>query len=174
MDFAVLPAEEPPGSLGDARELLDAYLDYYRGTVLRKLDGLGEEELRGSRLPSGWTPLELLKHLTWVERRWLRWGFAAEATDEPWGDQGPDGAWHVPAEESIEDVKAAYVEQCERSRQIAAGVPLARRARTGGRFATPDEAPTLGWILFHVLQEYARHAGHLDIARELIDGTVGE
>ena len=55
MDFPVLPAEEPPGSLGDARELLDAYLDYYRGTVLRKLDGLGEEELRGSRLPSGWS-----------------------------------------------------------------------------------------------------------------------
>ncbi|GAA3647760.1 DUF664 domain-containing protein [Streptomyces chitinivorans] len=58
--------------------MASAYLDHYRDTVLRKLAGLSEAELRGSRLPSGWSPLELLWHLTCVERRWFRWGFTVE------------------------------------------------------------------------------------------------
>jgi hypothetical protein len=165
---------EPPASLGGVGELLDAYLDYYRDTVLRKLDGLSEEELRGSRLPSGWTPLALLVHLTWVERRWFNWGFAAEPTEQPWGDQGPGGAWQVPAGDTVEDVRATFTAQCARSRSAVAGVPVEQRAATGGRFVTAAEAPTLAWIKLHVLQEYARHAGHLDIARELVDGVTGE
>jgi hypothetical protein len=167
-------AAEPPGSLGDPRELLDAYLDHYRDTVLRKLAGLAEEQLRTSRVPSGWTPLELLVHLTWVERRWLSWGFAAEPLERPWGENGPDGAWLAPADRSADELLAEFTAQCARSRAIAAGVPSDRPAATGGRFPTGGEAPTLAWILFHLLQEYARHVGHLDIARELIDGAVGE
>jgi hypothetical protein len=166
--------EEPPATLTDVEELFDAYLDFYRDTVLRKIDGLPEEELRSSRLPSGWTPLAMIVHLTWVERRWFGWGFAAEPTEQPWGDQGADGAWTVPAGHSVADVRAAFVAQCERSRAIVAGVPLDQRAATGGRFPTAAEAPALAWIKFHVLQEYARHTGHLDIARELADGAVGE
>ncbi|MFD5070560.1 DUF664 domain-containing protein [Streptomyces sp. NPDC058369] len=57
---------------------------------------------------------------------------------------------------------------------LAAPAALSDKARLGGRFKTPDQAPSLGRILFHLLQEYARHAGHLDIARELIDGRTGE
>jgi len=169
-----MTGQEPPGSLGDLRELLDAYLDHYRDVVLRKLDGLPEEELRHSRVPSGWTPLGLLVHLTWVERRWLVWGMLGEPLDEPWGDRGPDDGWWVPEGWSAERVRAEFVAQATRSRKIISGVPAAQRAALGGRFATPAEAPTLGWILFHLLQEYARHAGHLDISRELTDGTVGE
>jgi hypothetical protein len=166
--------DEPPGSLGDPRVLVDEYLEYYRDVVLRKLDGLSEEELRRSRVPSGWTPLGLLVHLTWVERRWLVWGFAAEPVDEPWGDRGPDASWRVPDGWTGEIARAEFAAQVTRSRQIVAGVPAGQRAATGGRFATAADAPTLGWILFHLLQEYARHAGHLDIARELADGAVGE
>jgi uncharacterized damage-inducible protein DinB len=166
--------DEPPKSLADARELLDAYLDYYRDAVMRKINGLSEQDLRSSRLPSGWTPLELLVHLTWVERRWFRWDFAGERFAQPWGDRGPDGAWQVPDSVSTDTIKASFIAQCEQSRQTAAGASLTERAQPGGRFATAAEAPTLAWILFHVLQEYARHAGHLDIARELIDGTIGE
>jgi hypothetical protein len=173
--MTVLPeAQEPPGTLGDPRELLDAYLDFCRDAVLRKLVGLPEEELRRSRVPSGWAPLELLVHLTWVERRWLVWGFLGEPTTDPWGDNGPDGAWRVPQGWSADDVRAAFTAQCARSREIVAGIPSGQRAATGGRFAAAAEAPTLGWILFHVLQEYARHAGQLDVARELADGVVGE
>jgi hypothetical protein len=166
--------DEPPATLTDPGELLDAYLDYYRDTVLRKIDGLSDAELRGSRLLSGWTPLAMIVHLTWVERRWFGWGFAAEPTEQPWGDRGADGAWSVPAGDSAEDVRVAFVAQCARSRAIVAGVPLDQRAAIGGRFPTAVEAPALAWIKLHVLQEYARHAGHLDIVRELADGSVGE
>src|SRR5262249_54016136 len=126
-----------------------------------------------SRLPSGWTPLELLVHLTMMERRWFRWGFAGEQVDDPWGDWD-DGRWHVPDGATTGELVARFQAQCAASRQTVAGVPLAQRARTGGRFANPGEAPALSWIMFHVLQEYARHAGHLDIVRELADGSVGE
>lgn len=168
---------EPPRSLGDPAALLAGYLDFYRDVVRRKLDGLAEADARRSVVPSGWSPLEVVVHLMWVERRWIRWGFTAEPFDQPWGDNGtagPHGRWQVPEGATVAGVLAEFAAECERSRSIVAGVPLDRRGAIGGRFTTEAEAPTLGWILFHVLQEYARHAGHLDIARELIDGATGE
>ncbi|SDM21413.1 DinB family protein [Allokutzneria albata] len=159
--------DEPDITLGDPAELLAGYLDYYRSEVLRKIDGLSETELRSSRVPSGWTPIGLVNHLAHMERRWLRWGFRAEQVDDPWGDSG-----NWTPQTPTADVITFYREQAEHSRKIAASAGLAERARAGGRF-TEDDRPTLGWILFHVLQEYARHAGHLDIARELTDGSVG-
>jgi uncharacterized damage-inducible protein DinB len=169
----VEPPPEPSEKLSDPRELLTAYLDFYRQAILRKLEGLPEAELRASHLPTGWTPLELLKHLAGVERRWFRWGFAGEDVDEPWVEQGPDNRWHVGDGETFEDVRALFLDECERSRQIVAGARLDQVASDRGRF-DPGGPPTLSWILFHVLQEYARHAGHLDVARELADGRVGE
>jgi hypothetical protein len=168
------PPPEPSDTLTDPRDLLVGYLDYYRGAALRKLDGLPEDQARTSRLPSGWTPLELLKHLAYVELRWLRWGFAAEPIETPWGDEGPDGRWHVADDETADDIKALFLDECERSRQIVASARLTDIARDGGRFDTPESPPALIWILFHLLQEYARHVGHLDVVRELIDGAVGE
>jgi hypothetical protein len=174
--FAESPPE-PPGTLSDPRELLNAYLDFYRAATLRKIDGLPAHELRTSRLPSGWTPLGLLKHLAYVERRWLQWGFAGEQVDDPWGDNAdgdPVGGWHVSADETADSVRAFFLQQCERSRQIAAAASLSQNGAIGGRFGRPGPAPTLAWILFHLLQEYARHVGHLDVARELADGVIGE
>ena len=168
------PLNEPPSDLGDPAELLDAYLDYYRAVILRKLDGMSDGELRTSRLPSGWTPLELLKHLTHVERRWFQWGFVAEQVDEPWADNGPDGRWRVAPEESVDALVRAYREQAAVSRSIVAAADLSQLAGLGGRFEPGGHRPTLAWIMFHVLQEYARHAGHLDVARELADGATGE
>lgn len=168
------PRGEPPRTMSDPKELLAGYLDYYRATVLQKLAGLGEVELRGSRLPSGWSPLELLWHLTHVERRWLVWGFDRQDVAAPWGDHDAAGRWRVPEGMSAAEVVRRFEEQCARSRQIVGAAGLADRASTGGRFDTEAEAPALSWILLHLLQEYARHAGHLDIARELADGRVGE
>src|SRR2546421_7488120 len=142
---------EPAISLGDPRALLDGYLDYSREVVLRKLDGLSDEELRRSRVPSGWTPLGLLVHLASMERRWLVWGFLGEAVDEPWRDSAPDGGWRIPDGWTAERARAEYVAQCARSRKIASGVPSEQVAALGGRFGTEaePEPPTLGWILFH-------------------------
>jgi hypothetical protein len=165
--------DRPAPELADPKELLLGYLDYYRSVIARKLDGLTEPELRSSRLPSGWTPLELLKHLAYMEARWLRWGFAAEQLPEPWGDADESGRWHVGPETAAE-LLAALDAGGVRTRAIAAGAELGDVAVAGGRFTDGERRPTLAWILFHVLQEYARHAGHLDITRELLDGATGE
>ncbi|TQN32863.1 uncharacterized protein DUF664 [Haloactinospora alba] len=169
--YATYP--EPAGGPVDTRDLLARYLDYYRDTVLRKLDGMSEEELRTSRLPSGWAPVELVEHLAFVERRWFRWGYLGEDVDPVWGEEHPEtGRWHVPASATVADVRDRFVSECARSREVVAAAGLHEPARTGGRFT--EEAPELVWILLHVLQEYARHMGQLDVVRELADGAVGE
>ena len=154
--------QRPAQELADPKQLLLAYLDFYRSVIARKLDGLAESELRSSRLPSGWTPLE------------LRWGFVAEQLAAPWGDEDESGRWHVHPQETAADLLAALDAGGTRTRAIVAGAELTDIAAAGGRFADGDRRPTLAWILFHVLQEYARHAGHLDASRELLDGAVGE
>jgi hypothetical protein len=160
---------------GDPLELLLAYLDSYRDTIDRKLTGLGEADLRGSRLPSGWTPLGLLRHLVYMERRWIRWGFVAEQVSQPWADADESGTgWYVPEDESLEDLLAQMHAGGVTTRQIVTGHAMSEPGAIGGRFSPAQVPPTLGWILLHVLEEYARHAGHLDIARELADGEVGE
>ena len=166
---------EPPRDLGDTVELHLRYLDHYRGIIETKLTGLSDADLRSSPLPSGWTPLELLKHLVFMERRWLLWGFAGEEVDHPWGDSNgdPDGPWSVGEDETLEELLTRLHEGGELTRRVAGGVHPATFAAPGGRFGT-DDRPTLNWILFHVLQEYARHAGHLDVVRELTDGATGE
>ncbi len=165
---------EPGQGTSDPKALFLDYLDYYRETVTAKLDGLTEDEMRTSSVPSGWTPLELVKHLVFMERRWLRWGFAAEPVSEPWGDNDAQGCWYVGPDESAQDLFVALADGGRRTRQIVERTQLSAPSAVGGRFRSPEEAPALVWVLFHVLQEYARHAGHLDIARELTDGTTGE
>jgi uncharacterized damage-inducible protein DinB len=166
----------PDDQLGDTRELHLAWLDFYRRTVERKLDGLSDKELRTSNLPSGWTPLELLKHLVFMERRWLHWGFTGEPFPEPWGDSGgtDDGPWRLQHGDTLEGLLAELRAGGERSRRVVMTGELGDHAAAGGRFGAGEERPTLNWILFHVLQEYARHVGQLDIARELADGVTGE
>ncbi|MGP3958498.1 mycothiol transferase [Nonomuraea sp. 3N208] len=157
---------EPSRQLSDPRELLEGYLDHYRGEILRALDGFPEPEV--SQVPSGWTPVAMLKHLAYMERRWFVWDYAGEPVEDPQGDRDDEG--RLVTSESFEQVKEFYLAQCERSRQVVAEGRLSDRASRIGRFAPPKEPPTLGWIMFHVLEEYMRHAGHLDIARELAGG----
>jgi uncharacterized damage-inducible protein DinB len=163
----------PGTAVADPGDLLVGYLDWYREAVTRKLAGLSEQQLRTPVEPLGWSPLGLVKHLGWVERRWLSWGFAAEdVAVAPPGDD--DAEWRVAGTDSTESVLSDYRATTARSRKLIAGAELSDRARVGGRFTTAEAAPTLGRILFHLLQEYARHVGHLDIARELVDGSTGE
>ncbi|MFI6845090.1 DinB family protein [Kitasatospora sp. NBC_00085] len=167
---------EPSRQLSDPQELLLGYLDFLRSAVTAKIEGMPEEEQRSSRLPSGWSPLELLKHLVFMERRWLRWIFEGEPVPEPHGDKDESGRWHVGPDETAGELIAALHAGGERTRAIVTGAALAAESAEGGRFSAGDQEvrPSLGWILFHVMQEYARHAGHLDIARELADGVVGQ
>jgi uncharacterized damage-inducible protein DinB len=165
--------DEPPRSLEDPREILLQQLSYYRASLLAKLDGLSEDQLIASILPSGWSPLGLLKHLVFVERRWMQWGFDAEQVPDPWGDHDPDSeGWLLTPEDTVADLTARLAAIAARTEAVAGQAELTERARLGGRFSS--DPPTLGWILAHLLQEYARHVGHLDVVRELIDGNVGE
>ncbi|MEV8441969.1 GNAT family N-acetyltransferase [Actinosynnema sp. NPDC051121] len=161
-----VPAEPSP-DLADPRDLLTAYLDFHRDAVLRRIDGLAEDDLRTGPLPSGRTPLAVVEHLAHLELRWLRWCFRGEDVDLP--DTGPDRV--LDDGDTVERVRAFYLEQCARSREIAAESALTDRA---ARWDQPDvPRATLGWILFHLLQEYARHVGQLDVLRELGDGVTG-
>lgn len=148
------------------------YLDYYRTVIIEKVAALAGEDVGRSRLPSGWNPLELLQHLTYVERRWLEWGFEDPSLPDPGGDQ-LDGRWHVPPERSLDDIVAGLRERGARSRQIVESHDLTDVGRPGERW---DDAPpaTLERVLFHLLQEYARHAAHVDIVAELATGQTGE
>jgi Protein of unknown function (DUF664) len=169
-------AHKPDRQVADPKELLLGFLDYYRSVIIRKIEGLPDAELQASRLPSGWTPLELLKHLVFMEQRWLRWGFRAEQLPDPHGDEGQAGRWHTGPGDTAAGLIAALQAAGEQTRAIVAEAELASLSAPGGRFrdSDPRPRPTLAWILVYVLQEYARHAGHLDVARELIDGTTGE
>lgn len=163
---------DPPAITQDPHSLLVGYLDWYRDRLLRKTSGLSDTQLSTPVEQLGWSPLGLVRHLTMVERRWLRWGFAAEAV-LPHLPGGDESGWG-PNSESTTAVLTAYRDEVERSQTLVAQAALDDRAGIGGRFNDPEQAPSLGRILFHLLQEYARHVGQLDVARELIDGTTGE
>lgn len=152
--------------------MLLGYLAYFRSVVLDRLDGLPEDELRSSRLPSGWTPLELLRHLVHVERRWLVWGFEGRPVAEPWGDQR-DGRWYVPPGVGLAELVRELRAQAEVTARVVHAHALDEVGQPGERWEGEPPA-TLERVLLHLLQEYARHAGHLDVVRELADGTTGE
>jgi hypothetical protein len=162
----------PASEARDPAELLITYLDFYRAEALRKAEGLEDTELDTSRLPSGWTPRQLLDHLAHMERRWFVWGFLGETIDAPWGDHDADGRWR--SEAGLSDLAERLRAGGRRTSEILRSNALADPSATTGRFADLDDVPTLLVVAFHVLQEYARHVGHLDIARELADGLTGE
>lgn len=155
------------------------YLDWVRSEMICGVLALGPEQQRTPRVPSGWTPLELLSHVLHMEQRWFVWGFLGEPVAEPWGDWNvdepwtsddsdetrPRARWQVPEDVTADQLAAQLEGIGERTRGVLRDFPLDATAAPGGRFA--DEPPTLEWICFHVLAEYARHAGHLDIVVEL-------
>lgn len=156
-----------------------AYLDWVRQDLAGTVLALPEDERRTTRLPSGWTPIEMLSHVLHMEQRWFVWGFLGEQVAEPWGDwdvdepwdPGVDGRWTVADDATAEDLAARLAAIGARTGEILRTVPLETTASPGGRFA--DDPPTLEWICFHVLAEYARHAGQLDVAVEVAGLTEG-
>ena len=167
-----LPFPEPTIPAATRAEVFLRYLDYFRDTLLAKVSALPERELRRSRLPSGWTPLELVKHLRFVELRWLEWGFEGRDVAEPWGDSSGD-RWHVAPGETRDDLLAALRAQGAQTAAVVGRHDLAETGAPGPRWEGA-EPPPLERVLFHLVQEYARHVGHLDIVAELAGGPAGE
>jgi len=167
-----LPFPSPTDPAADRGEVFVRYLDYFREAVAGKVAALGEDEIRSSRLSSGWTPLELVKHLRYVELRWIEWGFQGRDVGDPWGDRHDD-RWFVAPEETRDDLLAALRAQGAHTTAAVNGADLTAVGAPGPRWdgAPP---PTLERILFHLMQEYARHLGHLDIVAEIAGGPTGE
>jgi hypothetical protein len=158
-------------SMGREKMVLHEFLDYQRASVLAVVDGLDEEALRVSALPSAWTPLGLVEHLGHAERHWMQEVFTGSAAPLPWSDEvdTPLRTTRAPAL-----VFGFYRDQCSISDSIIKAAAL--DAVPVGRH--PDEllasqTTDLRRIMLHLIEETARHAGHLDAARELIDGRTG-
>jgi uncharacterized damage-inducible protein DinB len=167
-----LPFPAPTIPVSSRAEVFLGYLDYFRSRLVSKLEALPGDELRRGRLPSGWTPIELLKHLAYVELRWMEWGFEGRDVADPWGDRRDD-RWHVAPGETLEELVAALHQQAARTRAVVESYDLADIGQPGERWDGADPA-SLERILFHLLQEYARHVGHLDIVCELAGDRTGE
>ena len=138
---------------------LHRYLQAAREALLWKLDGLSEYDIRRPMTPTGTNLLGLVKHLTYVERHWL---LGHDVTDWP-------ATFHAGPTDTTDTVLASYKETiAEANREIASwddlGEPGPRRGRS---------RPSRRWTLTHMIEETARHAGHADILRELIDGATG-
>ncbi len=166
------PFPSPTIPASSRTEVFLGYLDYFRARLSEKIKAMPPAELRRSRLPSGWTPLELVKHLRHVERRWLEWGFDGQDIKDPWADS-KDGRWHVSDAETAAVLLAALRDQADRSRAIITAHDLDDVGKPGERWDGAEPA-TLERVLFHLLQEYARHLGQLDIVTELATGLCGE
>ena len=153
----------------DEKTTLTAFLDYHRATLLWKIDGVGDDDLRRPMVPSGTSLLGLVKHLAYVEQGWFQRTFAGEDVTVPWTDDDPDADFRSEPDETTAQIVEFYERSCARSREIVAAAPLEQQAARARRPET-----TLRWIVVHMIEETARHNGHADILREMIDGVTGE
>ena len=159
---------EPP-YLGDETGTLAGFLDYHRATLLWKLEGLDDEQLRRAMVPSGTSLLGLVKHLAAVEYGWFCDTFGRETEPLPFDDDDPDADLSVRPEETTEDILAFY----GRARAAAdRAIEEIGMEETG--MAWFGEPVSMRWVLIHMVEETARHVGHMDILRELIDGATGQ
>jgi uncharacterized damage-inducible protein DinB len=154
---------------GAEKESLQVSLDRHRDAVLWKLEGLGDDDLRRPMVPSGTSLLGLVKHLAAVEYGWFCDTFGRDTEPLPFDEDDPDADLRVRPEETTGEVLAFY----GRAR-AAADQAIAELDVEDTGTAWFGEAVTMRWALIHMIEETARHAGHVDILRELIDGMAGD
>jgi uncharacterized damage-inducible protein DinB len=169
---------EPPLN-GDETQTLVGFLDFQRATLAWKTAGLDAAGLRATVGASTMTLGGLLKHMAYVEQDWFSRVLRANDRQPPWDTvdwkADPDWEWHSAGQDSPEELRALWQHAVDDARTM-----LAQALAEGGldqpaRRTWPDgRAPNLRWILTHMIEEYARHNGHADLLRELVDGATGE
>jgi Protein of unknown function (DUF664) len=151
------------------------FLDAQRASVLAIVDGLDDESLRATVLPSGWSPLGLIEHLGDAEWHWFQQVALGSTEEPPWAaDDRRDEAPGFVTTRPVDVVFAYYRDQCRRANEVLASVPLS--TPPVGSHGDPEmdaEITDLRRITLHLIEETARHAGHLDVVRELLDGRTG-
>ena len=165
------PTREDPPNAGPERLQLEAWLDFYRTTLVQKCAGLSDAELTmPSAPPSNLTLLGLVRHMTFVEQVWFETVFAGREVDEYYKLLDDRDANFTNLDSApIADVFALYATACATSREIARAHDLDEMAALERRGRHVD----LRWIHVHMIEEYARHCGHADLLRERIDGVTG-
>jgi len=153
-------------------ETLGGFLDWYRAVVERKVHGLSLEDARRVATPTGMSPLGILKHLGWVERGWFRDTFAGEDVEAIDLDGDNSAEFAIGGDDTVDSVIAFYRAEVEEARRVVRESPSLDDLST--RETSYREHVSLRWIIVHMLEETARHAGHLDLMREEIDGRVGD
>lgn len=160
------------------RDRLEYFLDRQRSVVLAIIDGLDEGQLRAPVLPSGWTPIGLVLHLANAEAGWFQRVVLGTEPQTAWDDGIEDPPYDPYAAfttgHSTASVIDHYQRQCAISNEILRSHELDQPLEGGHDLDWPDEPITdLRWVALHMIEETARHAGHLDVARELLDGVTG-
>jgi uncharacterized damage-inducible protein DinB len=169
---------EPPIAADETATLL-GFLDYQRATLAWKCTGVDAAGLRATVGASSMTLGGLLKHLAYVENSWFSRALHERAPQPPWDTvdwaADPDWDWHSAAEDSPEQLLALWQDAVARSRCLVADALADGGLDRLARHTWPDgTAPSLRWIVVHMIEEYARHNGHADLLRESVDGQTGE
>ncbi len=165
------PTRPEVPKVGAEREQLNGFLDFLRATVTMKATGLTDEQARRAPLPSElMTVAGLVSHLTYVEQYWFR--VVLDHQPDAWRDRftiDQDAEFRAALDIPLPRLIADYAAECRRSREIAARLDLDDTSSNGRK-----EPVNLRWVLIHMIEETGRHAGHLDLLRELLDGSTGE
>ncbi|WP_433893636.1 DinB family protein [Streptomyces sp. CA-111067] len=159
----------------DERAQLTTFLDYARATARMKCEDLAPEDGRKALLPGSplMTVCGLISHLHWVEYYWFEVVFLGGEDEGPWTDEDPDREMRIALDVPLTELVARYEEQCAKYDELVAAHDLDTEAkRRLGR--NEPRHPDLRWILLHLIEETARHNGHLDIIREMLDGRTGD
>ena len=161
-------ARSRPIQQGSERTMLESMLDFYRATVVNKVAGLSDSQAFTAAIsPSVLTPATVVKHLAGTERFWFSIDFAALDVTWPWTDDDLHSSFRIDPGDTLAGIVAEYVEECARSRRAVA------ESRLDDAAAGEGMDFTLRYAMIHMIQETARHCGHLDLLRETTDGAVG-
>lgn len=154
---------------GGEKESLRVALERHRDAILWKLEGLDDDALRREMVPSGTSLLGLVKHLASVEYGWFSSTFGRPSGALPFDEDDPDADMRAAPDETTQEILAYYESARAASDRVIEELDLEHEGT-----AWSGETVTLRWVLIHMVEETARHAGHIDILRELIDGAVGD
>jgi uncharacterized damage-inducible protein DinB len=154
---------------GGEKESLHISLDRHRDVVLWKLDGLDDEQLRRPLVPSGTNLIGLVKHLGSVEYGWFCDTFGRESEAIPFDENDPEADMRAAPGETTAEILEYYGRARAAADRVIDEVDLEDLGKSWR-----GDAVSMRWVLIHMIEETARHAGHMDIVRELIDGATGD
>ena len=156
----------------DERTMLLSWLGWHRATVFAKTEGLAEDLAHRPLLASSpvMTIAGLVSHLYWVERSWIEHTLLGGPDEQPWTEEDPDKDFRAADGRPLSELLAAYERQCASNDEVLATMSLDAESALGLRRGRV----TLRWIITHLIEETARHNGHIDILREMLDGVTGD